>query len=253
MQSIGGGFNYAQIQMMEMQMLMGSASSYQAGMTGGFGNFGMMQMQRSDQMYAGFSGFVGMVGFQGYAQQPPITDDPYGVAQSGQGVKSNLANSPEDLLAMQDILKGGGTHTHEEVVKTLKEKYGIMAEVGDITTTDKDGTRHTSKGIKFADGDYFVDGNGNGSLDTGDYKFDDAVKNLKDKYHLTDDNLKGMVDNMHQVAASGGTTYATYGNRYQGMAMFAGEQMTMGQSGRPSSPAYWSPMMMFEEAMEYAA
>lgn len=138
-----------------------------------------------------------------YSQQQRITDDPYGVSQSGQGDKSDLANSPEAMLAIQESLKGKGVQSYEDLAKTLKETYGIEATSGDITIKDKDGKEKTVKGVKLGNGDYFIDGNGNGQLDAGDYKFDEAVKNVKDKYHLSDDDLKKVTEDLKTRAKNG--------------------------------------------------
>lgn len=128
-----------------------------------------------------------------------IQEDPYGIGQCGQGFRSNMANSPEALLALNDIFKGG-ERSYDKAAKELKEKYGIFAEVGDIKTVDKDGKEATRKGIRFANGDYFVDSNGDNQLGNGDYKFADAIKNLKETYGVNDDFLKHYVDRMKNQA-----------------------------------------------------
>lgn len=127
-----------------------------------------------------------------------IEEDPYGVGQCGQGYRSNLANSPEALLALNDIFKSGGNKSYDDVAKELKEKYGIQAEVADIKTVDKDGKEATRKGISFANGDYFVDSNGDNQLGTGDYKFTEAIDNLKEKYGVDDKYLNKYVDFMKE-------------------------------------------------------
>ncbi|MBS2038903.1 hypothetical protein JST97_28230 [bacterium] len=160
-----------------------------------------------------------------YSQQQRVTDDPYGVSQSGQGDKSDLANSPEAMLAIHEALKGKGVQSYEDLAKTLKETYGIEATSGDITVKDKDGKEHTVKGVKLGNGDYFIDGNGNGQLDAGDYKFDEAVKNVKDKYHLSDDDLKKVTEDLKTRAKNGVSNqpqsqqYPTY-NQFPQFAQF---------------------------------
>lgn len=134
----------------------------------------------------------------GHIMPKRIKDDPYGVGQCGQGHRSNLANSPEALLALNDIFKNKDSQGYDAVAKDLREKYGIQADVGDIKTKDKDGKESTSKGIRFANGDYFVDSNGDNQLGTGDYKFTDAIKNLKEKYGVNDKYLNNYVDQMKE-------------------------------------------------------
>lgn len=133
-----------------------------------------------------------------------IEEDPYGVSQSGQGVKSNLANSPEVMLAIQALLKEGKSEKFEDLAKGLKEEFGIEAEVGDIKVKNQDGKEVTAKAIKFGNGDYFVDGNGNGQLEAADYKFGDAVKALKEKYHLEDEDLTRITSQMKARAKDTG-------------------------------------------------
>lgn len=305
MQSLGSQFYYPQMAMMGAMTM---APTYQAGMmSGGMSSWGAFAMQQSDRlqgMYAGFVGVsgmgysgmgmgyagmgmgmgypsmgmqgygavgaVGFVGYMGGAQR--IEDDPNGVGQSGQGLKSNLANSPEVMLAMKDLLGNGGFQSYEDTAKGLKEKYGIQCEVGDIKIKGQDGNETTAKGIKFANGDYFIDGNGNGGLDTGDYKFDDAVKNLKDKYGLTDDGIKSITDRMKSTATAGADNtwgmgpmdplgaQSSNGRMFFGMAAFG--MQGMGMQGNPGMQMYPSmfgnPMMnrgwmnMFGMAFQYA-
>ncbi|MFH1808807.1 MAG: hypothetical protein ABIJ09_08675 [Pseudomonadota bacterium] len=101
---------------------------------------------------------------------------------AGKGKQSNMANSPETVLALNNILKG---HTDnmpfEEVQKQLKDQYGIESKI-----TDVDGR----KALEFKNGDKIVDASGNGMLGTADYKFGDAVKSIKEKYGLSDEALK---------------------------------------------------------------
>lgn len=139
-----------------------------------------------------------------------IEEDPYGISQSGQGVKSNLANSPEVMLAIQASLKEGKSQSYEDLAKSLKEDFGIEAEVGDIKVKDKEGKEVSAKGIKFGNGDYFVDGNGNGQLEAADYKFGDAVKALKEKYNLQDEDLTRITDRMKSQAKNPTPSYQGY-------------------------------------------
>lgn len=144
-------------------------------------------------------------------QPTRVSEDPYGVAQSGQGLRSNLANSPEVMLALRDIFQSGKAKSYEDVQKVLKEEYGIQAEVGDIEVAGKDGKTVKGKALKFGNGDYFVDGNGDNQLTTADYKFDDAVKALKDKYGLDDEGLKGITDRMKANAQGNGGMHGMNG------------------------------------------
>lgn len=179
------------------------ASGYQAaaGGVGAYANLNLAALygaQAPNSLQASFA--------YSQNQQQRVTDDPYGVSQSGQGVKSDLANSPEAMLAIQEALKDKSVQGYDDLAKTLKETYGIEASSGDITVKDKDGKEHTVKGVKLGNGDYFIDGNGNGQLDRGDYKFDEAVKNLKSKYNLSDEELKKVTEDLKTRAQNGSNT-----------------------------------------------
>jgi len=248
MTAIGSSYYYPQYEATNVNM---AAFAYQPAMMGQ-GSYGYHQRCHcSDRMFNGFNGFVGAVGVFAFQGQNRITDDPYGIGQSGQGMKSNLANSPEVLLAMKDIMSDGQSHSFEDISKTLKEKYGINAEVGDVTTVGKDGKEVKGKGLKFGNGDYFIDGNGNGSLDQGDYKFDDAIKNMKEKYGIDDEGIKSMTERMKSNASMGYSNDPRGGMPYYGVAMVG-----MGQQTRPP---FFNPMMnqnwmsMFSMAFQYAA
>ena len=149
-------------------------------------------------------------------QQQRISDDPYGVSQSGQGVKSDLANSPEAMLAIQEALKDKSVQSYDDLAKTLKDTYGIEASSGDITIKDKDGKEQTVKGVKLGNGDYFIDGNGNGQLDQGDYKFDEAVTSLKSKYKLSDEELRKVTEDLKTRAKNGSNTLPFPSSQAQG-------------------------------------
>lgn len=213
--------------------------------------YGSYMSRCSDRLHQCFSGCVSGVGMVAFWGQSRIEDDPHGISQSGQGMKSNLANSPEVMLAIKDIMSDGQSHSFDDIAKTLKEKYGINAEVGDVTSVGKDGKEVKGKGLKFANGDYFIDGNGNGSLDQGDYKFDDAIKSLKEKYNLTDDGLKGITDRMKSNASMGQGNDPQGGMPYFGVAMLGSQQSLR--------PLFFNPMMnqswmsVFSMAFQYAA
>ena len=179
------------------------ASGYQAaaGGVGAYANLNLAALygaQAPNNLQASFA--------YSQNQQQRVSDDPYGVSQSGQGVKSDLANSPEAMLAIQEALKDKSVQSYEDLAKTLKDTYGIEASSGDITVKDKDGKEHTVKGVKLGNGDYFIDGNGNGQLDQGDYKFDEAVTSLKSKYKLSDEELKKVTEDLKTRAKNGANT-----------------------------------------------
>lgn len=178
-------------------------------------------------------------------QWPPqpkrIEEDKFGVGESGQGARSNLANSPEAVLAINDILKKhGGNMAPDALAKELKEKYGIECEVGDIKTVNKDGKETTVKGIKFANGDFLVDSNGDNQLGNGDYKFNDAIKAMKEKYGIDDkfieDYLKGWEGGAKAVKSGGQYgNYGPYGGGYGGFNpnQFPGYQNLFGTNQFP--------------------
>ncbi|HXE73663.1 MAG TPA: hypothetical protein VNO81_13460, partial [Candidatus Nitrosotenuis sp.] len=184
----------------------GYGTSYQAG---GFAVAALMSNQRLGGLYESLMHPGGCcchccvaAGFAIGSRR--IEEDPYGISQSGQGMRSNLANSPEVMLALRDIFSSGQAKSYEDAAKILKEKYGIYAEVGEIKALDKNGKEIKARGLKFANGDYFVDGNGDGQLSVADYKFDEAVKALKERYGLGDEDLKGITEAMKSRASYAG-------------------------------------------------
>lgn len=98
-----------------------------------------------------------------------------------QGVASNLANSPEAVLALSKILEGDKKLSPEEVQKQLFNEYGIAAKVETV---------NGRKAIKFANGDFLTDSSGDGALNGIDYNFKGAVDKIKGKYGLSDDDVK---------------------------------------------------------------
>lgn len=248
---------------------------------GGAMVFAFAAMQQTNAMNGAYAHNMGCSCYScvavfavGFAAPSRIEEDPYGISQSGQGQRSNLANSPEVMLAMKDLMSDGKNRTYDEIATELKDKYGIECEVGEIVSTGKDGKETKTKGIKFGNGDYFVDGNGNGALDSGDYKFDDAVKNIKEKYGLADGDIKGITDRMKENAKiraewnkggfgrQGG--FGGYGGQMGGFGGYGqmggfgvpqlgGPFAGMGQMGGFSMPGFdmqW--MMMFMQAWQQA-
>ncbi|MBI3926461.1 MAG: hypothetical protein HY319_13050 [Armatimonadetes bacterium] len=193
----------------------GGVGGYQGG---GYQLNSMLASRRLESLYTGLSHRGGCcccccrhsgvnqgqgIEMYGYGRTRRIEEDPHGVAQSGQGIRSNLANSPEAMLAINDILDDGKKNMKpDELAKALKEKYGIQAEVGDIKVAGKDGKEVTKQGLKFGNGDFFIDGNGDGQLGAGDYKFNDAVKALQDKYGLSTEDVKSITDRMKAQATA---------------------------------------------------
>ncbi len=111
-----------------------------------------------------------------------IADDKFGVGKGmGANRKSNLANSPEVVIALHQILKSNRYLSLEQVKEKLKKEYGIDAEITTIKGV---------KALKFANGDYIVDTNGNNSLDMGDYNFKGAIKELSKKYGVDINKMK---------------------------------------------------------------
>jgi Mor family transcriptional regulator len=111
------------------------------------------------------------------------TKDEFGTGLgAGEGHDSNLANSPEVVLALNNILKNNQDNASiEDVQKKLKDEYGIEAKIEDI---------NGRKALKFANGDTFVDSSGNGMMGQADYKFGGAVDAIKKKYGLSDEDIK---------------------------------------------------------------
>lgn len=134
--------------------------------------------------------------------------------------------------------------------KLLKEKYGIQSEVGDIKTVDKNGKEVTKKGLKFANGDFLVDGNGDGLLGTGDYKFNDAVKAIQEKYGLGKDDVKAITDRM-KARATAVAEWREHGGLPQGlMASYGPSFVPPMPFPQPSMNYNW--MFLFGRAYEMA-
>jgi len=176
-----------------MDGFMGSISQF--GVSGGFGYEAFMGMQA---MNAKVSSFLGTQDLYGTASMSKlsmsmdmtvttpgakrITKDEFGTGLgAGKGHTSNLANSPEVVLALHNELKGKKFIKMEDLQKTLKDKYGIESKLEKV---------NGRKTLKFANGDNIKDANGNGGLDMNDYKFKGAVDSIKQKYGLTDDQIK---------------------------------------------------------------
>jgi len=138
-------------------------------MGGGFGGFGMGMMGETTA-----TGAVGMFGFRNRVEK-----DPFGTGGGGMGGdrNANLANSPETVLALDSILKSHKNQgiPMEQVQKELKEKYGMEANIETV-----DG----KKTLKFANGDFISDANGNSLLDRSEYGFSDSLKQIKEKYGM---------------------------------------------------------------------
>ncbi|MBN2358495.1 MAG: hypothetical protein JXR83_03520 [Deltaproteobacteria bacterium] len=142
------------------------------------------------------------------------TTDEFGTGLgAGKGHTSNLANSPEVVLALNSLLKGKSSIKMEEVQKQLKEQFGIESELTKI-----DGR----KALKFANGDYIVDANGNGALDSRDYKFKEAVSSIKEKYGLSDEQVKGFNStSLQQLAGVPGQVAAAPAGSFLDYQQFA--------------------------------
>jgi len=110
------------------------------------------------------------------------TKDEFGTGLgAGKGHTSNLSNSPEVVLAINSLLSKGKNIKMDKLQQQLKDKFGIESELTKI---------NGRKALKFANGDHIVDANGNGAIDKKDYKFKGAVASIKEKYGLTDDQIK---------------------------------------------------------------
>ncbi len=111
-----------------------------------------------------------------------LADDKFGVGKGmGANRKSNLAHSPEVVIALHSILKSGRAKSIEQVKEILKKEFGIEAEITKI---------NGRKALRFANGDYIVDSNGNNTLDMGDYNFKGAIKELSKRYGVDINKLK---------------------------------------------------------------
>jgi len=191
----------------------GLAGMY-GGMGMGYGNMGMGQMGMMGQMgqmgmYGGMMGAsmmmpgpqsMGMLGMAGMGGMG-VMDNTIEVAGSGMGQDKKYKMFPGELMAVNSLLKDGKNVQPDEMKKQLEEKYGIQAEVKDI-----DGKKSL---VNTATGNVLIsDGNGNNVLDKGDMKFDDALKQIKEKYGMDEATFEKMYSR-----DQGGTGATTGQNR----------------------------------------
>lgn len=192
---------------------MQSASAYGSPQFPGYSSFlalsnafqlaGAYTAQQTGVFRSGLQVGIDTVSYQPMPER--ILEDEFsGGLGAGNGPKlSNLANSPEAVLALSQINKEGGTKTLKDVAEQLKNEYGIECEYIESMTKEQAQAlgipaEHIDKAIgkkaiKFANGDMMMDANGNGAIDISDYKFDDAVKkiedNIKQAYGLNDEQV----------------------------------------------------------------
>lgn len=174
-----------------------TSSISQFGVAGGFGYpqfLGISSMQKtvgnfmSTQALYGHSTISNLnVGVDVSVKAPPVLDrklkDEFAAANSaGKGHQSNLSNSPEVVLALNNILKGHADNMpFDKVQQQLKDQYGIESDFKTV---------NGRKELQFKNGDKLVDASGNGSLGTKDYKFGKAVADIQKKFNLNPDDMK---------------------------------------------------------------
>jgi len=125
---------------------------------------------------------------------PRVATDEFGSGLgAGMGHSSNLSNSPEVVLALNNLLGGGkdrggfgafgggGFVDVNTLQQQLKDQYGIESTVTNV---------NGQQALKFANGDTFIDTNGNGIMDGMDYNFGGAVDAIKAKYGFSDADLE---------------------------------------------------------------
>jgi|GEM_PF-4439533 len=241
---------YGSVGMVGGMMMGGSISSIMGG--GVYGGMGIGGMWGGVGMM-GEMGVVGGVGMFGFRNR--IENDPFGSGGAGMGGnrKANLANSPEVVLALDNIFKAnqGKSLSFDEVAKQLKEKYGIE---GKVETVDG------KKTLKFANGDYISDSNGNNVLEKSEYDFDGALKQIKQNYGID----SAMFDQMYNVQNRGGIPAQFganvdpanfYGPKFLGGGLFGmGSQFGISNMfGVGGMFNMFSPMLgMFGNAYAYA-
>jgi len=114
-------------------------------------------------------------------------DNTIEVAGTGMGGDKKYKMYAGELLAVYTIVKQKDNIQPEEMVKSLKEKFGIDAEVKTV-----DGKKTV---INRATGNTMIsDGNGNNLMDTSDMKFKEALATIKDKFNIDADQFAKMYD-----------------------------------------------------------
>lgn len=172
------------------------------------------------------------VSFQIFAS-PQKTIDPFGIGGMGEGSKhkSNLANSNEVVLALHQILEKnkGKLMKMEDVQKKLLEDYGIKAEVTEIKGR---------KALKFENGDFIVDSNGNGGLDMSDYKFKEAIKAIEEKYGITPETFDKMAELDKKIRGVIETLQKNFGDFMKYLDIFQYDRELMYTAGNIFNQAY---------------
>ncbi|MCE1247222.1 MAG: hypothetical protein LWY06_11305 [Firmicutes bacterium] len=252
-----------------MGMGMGSGMGVGMGMgvSGMYGQMGMYGgMMGASMMMPGpqAMGMLGMSGMGGMA----VMDNTIEVAGTGMGQDKKYKMFPGELMAVNSLLKDGKNVQPDDLKKQLSEKYGIQAEVKDI-----DGKKSL---VNTATGNVLIsDGNGNNVLDKGDMKFDDALKQIKEKYGMDESTFEkmyardqggtGATTGQNTLMAGGvGAMGGVRGMNGMGMMGFPGMQMfypfgmsqqsgMMGGYGIWGDPMWQNSLMgVFGGAMNYA-
>lgn len=264
----GGMSAYGNVGMMG-GMMMGNSM---AGIMGGFGGGMGMGMMGGTSMIGG----VGAFGFRNR-----IEKDEFGQGGGGMGGNrdANLANSPEAVLALNSIFQ---SHDPEQIKKMQQMYPGYKAPDSQITIPGKDGqgeqkvawnspeglaytlksqygmnasvdTVNGHKAVKFPNGDYIGDGNGNGLIDASEYNFKDATAKIQQNYGLNSDMFNSMYNVNNRpfgMPAQFGVNQSPdqfYGPKFLGGAMFGANSM-FGMGGMSMMGMYGPMMGMFGSA-----
>lgn len=115
----------------------------------------------------------------------------------GKDNPTNLSNADHVTLAIYDIFKqnqetgvGHGSRpggmSFEALKEALETRYGITCELTYVTS--KEGDR--LQALKFPGGQVFCDGAGDGQADLGDYDFNAAIADIKERTGMTRESFR---------------------------------------------------------------
>ena len=195
---------------------------------------------------------LGTVGAFG-AQQNMQVDNLIEVAGTGMGADKKYKMYAGEALAVSAVLKEKDSQSPEDLQKSLKDKYGIDAEIKDV-----DG--HKALVNKATGNTIMVDGNGNNIMEQSDMKFDDALKEVKDRFGIDVDGFA----NRYDITKGGiGAQTGNYNNftetgAFGGLLNSLGSRYGTGNQEQSGVRLWGDPlwentiMQIFAKAMNYS-
>ena len=188
------------------------------GMAGMYGQMGMQGAMMMGQMSMPGPQSMGMVGMAGMGAMGRMNNT-IEVAGTGMGKDKKYKMFPGELLAVHSVLKDKKSLKPEAMQKELKERYGIDTDIKKVDGKNALVNKSTGNVI-------MRDGNGNNIMDTGDMKFKDALKTIKDQFGMDPANFEKMYDK-----TKGGMGATTGMNVPMAGGMMGSQGMGMGFNG----------------------